>query len=219
MRRLGKELADLSSDTHSSIRVEPCEDGDPLHLRGFFKGPLDTPYEGGEYSIDIMIPHDYPFRPPVMKFETKIWHPNVSSTTGAIHFDTLSQAWSPALTIKSALISLQSLLDTPKPTDPPDTDTAHMFLAQPAEFKHTALEWAVKFAGAPKKEIQSKDHVAQDEKLKPAAYHGYNKNLIDRFAAMGFDVDNVVSAFEFDYELEEAYIGDIQARLFGEGLS
>lgn len=56
-------------------------------------------------------------------------------------------------------------------------------------------------------------------------YHGYNKDLIDRFVAMGFDLDRVVDAFIFvsidrnngeDYELEEAYMGDITARLLGE---
>jgi hypothetical protein len=57
------------------------------------------------------------------------------------------------------------------------------------------------------------------------SYEGYNKDLIDRFVNMGFDVDRVVSAFKFvgidrnggeDYELEEAYMGDITARLLGE---
>jgi ubiquitin-conjugating enzyme (huntingtin interacting protein 2) len=42
---------------------------------------------------------------------------------------------------------------------------------------------------------------------------------------MGFDIPQVVAAFEYvgidrnegeDYELEEAYIGDITARLFNE---
>ena len=56
-------------------------------------------------------------------------------------------------------------------------------------------------------------------------YDGYNKALIDRFVEMGFDVPRVVAAFKFvgidrmggeDYELEEAYMGDITARLFGE---
>ena len=56
-------------------------------------------------------------------------------------------------------------------------------------------------------------------------YHGYNQELIDRFVNMGFDIDRVVEAFEFvhidknngeDYELEEAYMGDITARLLGE---
>lgn len=56
-------------------------------------------------------------------------------------------------------------------------------------------------------------------------YKGYNKDLVDRFVNMGFDVDAVVEAFLFvgidrnggeDYELEEAYMGDITARLLGE---
>jgi ubiquitin-conjugating enzyme (huntingtin interacting protein 2) len=53
-------------------------------------------------------------------------------------------------------------------------------------------------------------------------YHGYNKQLVDRFVAMGFDVENVVASFEYvgidkmGGELEEAYMGDITARLFGE---
>lgn len=57
------------------------------------------------------------------------------------------------------------------------------------------------------------------------SYGGYNEQLINRFVLMGFDLDRVVSAFDFvgidpndgeDYPLEEAYIGDITARLLGE---
>ena len=56
-------------------------------------------------------------------------------------------------------------------------------------------------------------------------YGGYNEQMINRFVWMGFDLDRVVSAFDYvgidpndgeDYELEEAYIGDITARLLGE---
>ena len=81
-RRVAKELADIHADTLSHIAVEPVDNGDGLmHLKGSFKGPPGTPYEGGTYKIDIRIPGEYPFRPPVMKFDTKVWHPNVSSQT------------------------------------------------------------------------------------------------------------------------------------------
>ncbi|KAF2205835.1 hypothetical protein GQ43DRAFT_436708 [Delitschia confertaspora ATCC 74209] len=239
-RRIAKEIADIKSDNLSQIFVDTVGDTDDLsHLRGRFKGPPDTPYEGGNYSVDIKIPSDYPFRPPIMKFETRIWHPNVSSQTGAICLDTLSSQWSPVLTIKSALISLQSLLSTPEPKDPQDAEVATMLIRNPAEFEHVARDWAVKYAGAPKREIAESSGGATAESLKRkaqqakekqekdklAAYHGYNKDLIDRFVAMGFDVESVVAAFEYvgidkmggeDYELEEAYMGDITARLFGE---
>ena len=82
MRRLGKELADLQSDTHSHISVLPAGSSDDLtHLKGTFTGPEGTPYEGGTYVIDVRITSEYPFKPPVMKFDTKVWHPNVSSQT------------------------------------------------------------------------------------------------------------------------------------------
>lgn len=70
----------MALDPHSQIIVEPHGD-DFTQLRGQFFGPPDTPYEGGTYHIEIKIPNEYPFRPPIMRFETKIWHPNVSSQT------------------------------------------------------------------------------------------------------------------------------------------
>ncbi|KAL9104536.1 MAG: hypothetical protein Q9163_000509 [Psora crenata] len=239
-RRIAREVADIHSDTLSQVQANPVGNGEDLtHLKGSFKGPPGTPYEGGTYVVDVRIPNDYPFRPPLMKFDTKIWHPNVSSQTGAICLDTLSSAWSPVLTIKSALLSLQSLLSTPEPKDPQDAEVAGLLTRNPKEFERVAHEWAVKYAGAPKKEAgegsggsktETKKEKRQRSKEEEAAerarlYGGYNEQMINRFVWMGFDLDRVVSAFDYvgidpndgeDYELEEAYIGDITARLLGE---
>lgn len=239
-RRVTKEMADIHADTISKISASPAGNGDDImHLKGSFQGPPGTPYEGGTYTIDIRISPEYPFRPPTMRFDTKVWHPNVSSQTGAICLDTLSSAWSPVLTIKSALLSLQSLLSTPEPKDPQDAEVASMLMRNPKEFERVASEWAVKYAGAPrrdrgeasggamvdaakKRQRKSKE---QEEAERLALYGGYNQEMIDGFVNMGFDLDRVVAAFEFVgidpnggeiYELEEAYIGDITARLLGE---
>lgn len=58
-------------------------DENPFHLIGAFPGPVrlwslssiltaqsDTPYEGGYYEVDIVIPDAYPFEPVKMKFIT-----------------------------------------------------------------------------------------------------------------------------------------------------
>ena len=81
-RRVAKEIADIHADTTSHISASPVGNGDDImHLKGSFKGPPGTPYEGGTYVVDIQMTNEYPFRPPKMRFDTKVWHPNVSSQT------------------------------------------------------------------------------------------------------------------------------------------
>jgi len=36
---------------------------------------------GGTYEVDIEVPNEYPFKPPKMRFITKVYHPNISSQT------------------------------------------------------------------------------------------------------------------------------------------
>lgn len=64
------------------------------HWKGIVKGPDSTPYTGGTFIVDIIIPPNYPFEPPKMRFDTKVWHPNVSSANGAICLDILKKEWS-----------------------------------------------------------------------------------------------------------------------------
>ena len=51
-------------------------------------------------------------------------HPNISSQSGAICLDILKDQWSPALTLKTALVSIQALLSAPEPDDPQDAVVA-----------------------------------------------------------------------------------------------
>lgn len=55
-------------------------------------------------------------------------HPNISSQNGAICLDILKDQWSPALTLKTALLSLQALLSAPEPDDPQDAVVAQQVL-------------------------------------------------------------------------------------------
>ena len=73
-----------------------------------------------------------------MKFETKIWHPNISSVTGAICIDILKSEWTPALTIRTALISLQALLCAPEPNDPQDAEVAKQYKTNRKAFEAKA---------------------------------------------------------------------------------
>lgn len=81
-RRILKELSDIQQDKdNSGVLATPVDSSNLTHLKGTFPGPPDTPYAGGTYTVDIQIPDMYPFKSPVMKFDTKMWHPNISSQT------------------------------------------------------------------------------------------------------------------------------------------
>lgn len=82
--RIRKEMDELTKDTTSGIRVRPLNADNLRHFEGVLPGPKDSVYEGGVWRVDIVLPKNYPFEPPKMKYITPLWHPNVSSQTGAI---------------------------------------------------------------------------------------------------------------------------------------
>ena len=141
-----KELQELSEQSSAETVQANIIDDNLYHWSGTIFGPKDTCYEDGIFHIDIQIPEDYPFKPPKMKFETKIWHPNISSQTGAICLDILKNEWTPALTIRTALVSLQALLSAPEPDDPQDAEVAKQYKGNIDEFNKTAKYWTEKFA-------------------------------------------------------------------------
>lgn len=175
--RLQKEVADFKKGGDTSGITLEVDPSDPRHFIGVLNGPADTPYSGGVFRVDISIPSDYPFGPPKMKFITKVWHPNMSSQTGAICLDILKDQWSPALTIKTAMLSLQALLCSPEPNDPQDAEVANMYKSDYDQFASTAKFWTDCYA-RPKAEG---DGDAED----PA---------VGRLMDMGFPKDRCIKA-------------------------
>ncbi|KAH6911710.1 ubiquitin-conjugating enzyme/RWD-like protein [Coprinopsis sp. MPI-PUGE-AT-0042] len=184
LRRVNKEITDCKNDKTSGIKIDLIDES-PFHLRGSFPGPEDTPYAGGKYEVDIVIPESYPFQPVKMKFITKVYHPNVSSASGAICLDILKDAWSPVLTLKSTLISLQSLLCSPEPNDPQDAEVAKHYMTSRTSFEATARYWAQAYAGAPR---EVKDTTVDDE----VAIAGLDKAHVDQYESLGFPRGKVI---------------------------
>jgi len=131
------------------IKVELVDDN-YTQLRGEISGPPDTPYEGGSFVLDIKIPETYPFNPPKVRFLTRIWHPNISSVTGAICLDILKDQWAAAMTLRTVLLSLQALMAAAEPDDPQDAVVARQYKERPDMFRSTATHWTNKYAQGPK---------------------------------------------------------------------
>lgn len=148
IKREFKEVVRSEEVARCSIKVELVNDN-YTELRGEIAGPPDTPYEGGTFILEIKVPETYPFNPPKVRFITKIWHPNISSVTGAICLDILKDQWAAAMTLRTVLLSLQALLAAAEPDDPQDAVVAKQFKESPEIFKLTAKHWAQVYAGGP----------------------------------------------------------------------
>jgi len=142
--RIKKELESLEKDPPSNCSAAP-EDNDMYHWSGTIIGPAGSVYEGGIFSLSIEFPPNYPFKPPKVRFLTRIYHPNIHSG-GGICLDILKNNWSPALTVSKVLISICSLLDDPNPDDPLVPEIADMYTKNRLQYDITAREWTAFYA-------------------------------------------------------------------------
>lgn len=76
--------ADTCSDTHYQMAGDPSvtafPDGDNLfHWVATITGGPGTAYAGLSYRLSLTFPSRYPYTPPVVKFLTSCYHPNVDN--------------------------------------------------------------------------------------------------------------------------------------------
>jgi len=161
IRREFKEVIKSEEVAKCHIKVELKNNDIFTELRGEIAGPPDTPYEGARFVLDIKIPETYPFNPPKVQFVSKIWHPNISSVTGAICLDILKDQWAAAMTLRTVLLSLQALLAAAEPDDPQDAVVAKQYKESPEIFRRTAHYWAGVYAGGPGKNAEFDGKVQQ----------------------------------------------------------
>eukprot|EP00483_Globobulimina_turgida_P008604 UN08622 len=144
LQRIVKELMLMDVDPPTNCAAGPRGDN-LMDWLATIMGPVDSPYDGGVFFLQVTFTDSYPFKPPKIKFTTKIYHCNINQY-GGIPLDILSDNWSPGLTISKCLLSICSLLTDPNPSDPMVPTIAKLYRTNRKKHDKIAAEWTRKFA-------------------------------------------------------------------------
>lgn len=147
-QRLMRELDKMSKHPPTGICVTPKDDNLKI-LEANILGPDDSPYKNGVFNLEIAIPDNYPFFPPSIKFNTKVYHPNIDDE-GRICLDLIKTPpkgrWRPTIGLEGLLVAIRMLLQTPNPDDPLMAEIAEEFQCNRKEFDRKVMDYVEKYA-------------------------------------------------------------------------
>ncbi|KAG0165612.1 hypothetical protein DFQ28_008542 [Apophysomyces sp. BC1034] len=145
LKRIQRELVDILRSPTPGITVVAEEDN-VYRWKVLLSGPENSAYKGGTFKLDINFSPDYPFKPPTIKFLTKIYHPNIDDD-GAICLDLLkADVWKPATKVIQILEALTILLREPNPDDALVASIAEVYNSNRTKFRKLAKEYVDKYA-------------------------------------------------------------------------
>jgi ubiquitin-conjugating enzyme E2 A len=113
IHRLKKDFIHLQEMNLEGVSVCPNENNILVWDAVIFR-QIETPFEDGVFNLQLEFPEEYPFKPPKIRFTSRIFHPNVGSN-GEIE---ISQSkWSPAHDVLTVFLSIIQLLREPNYLD------------------------------------------------------------------------------------------------------
>merc|ERR1711871_944526 len=113
IKKLLKDIREFEKDKPEGITLIINEEN-ITDIQAQISGPESTPYEGGMFTIKLVLGADFPQAAPRGYFLTKIFHPNIAPN-GDICVNTLKRDWKPDTTLKKILMVIRCLLIEPGP--------------------------------------------------------------------------------------------------------
>eukprot|EP01038_Epipyxis_sp_PR26KG_P011451 gene11451-15342_t len=176
--RLQKEMAMLANSPSPGISILTYLD---MHdITAIITGPETSVYEEGQFVVSIKIPIKYPFEPPVVRFVTPIYHPNIDSD-GRICLDTLKMppqgCWSPSVNLGTLLLSIRLLMAHPNVEDGLVPEITNEFKRDNKLWEQKAAEYTGKYAV--QKYIGNEENLLNEKKVLIGTNESISDNTCD----------------------------------------
>jgi ubiquitin-protein ligase len=137
--RIKQEIKEAGLNKNPDITWRVKDPSDNNKWEACIIGPEGTPYCGFKLTLNITLPENYPFSPPIVSFTSNIWHPNVG-ISGNICLDILQGNWTPALTLLQVLLSISSFLNDPNPSSPLNREAGKQYTSNREEYNRMVIE-------------------------------------------------------------------------------
>ncbi|KAK4537492.1 hypothetical protein CDCA_CDCA12G3517 [Cyanidium caldarium] len=138
---------DLMKLLMADYEVEMANEDSAAEFYVKFRGPRDTPYEGGVWKVHVELPEAYPYKSPSIGFVNAIYHPNIDQMSGSVCLDVINQTWSPMFDLLNVFeVFLPQLLTYPNSQDPLNGEAAALQLREPLRFQQKVREFVNKYA-------------------------------------------------------------------------
>jgi ubiquitin-protein ligase len=144
-KRLYKDFNDLILKEKTSTDfsfVENDKLSNILNFSIYINGPKESVFEGLKYKISFIVPNNYPYRPPTIKFISHIFHPNIHNEN--ICLDTIGKTWGLTSTFLKIIDDLISLLKNPNFDDKLNVDVGIQYKNNFDKFRFKNLECSKK---------------------------------------------------------------------------
>ncbi|KYK54438.1 hypothetical protein DCS_06396 [Drechmeria coniospora] len=147
-KRITKEFAEMSQNPPPDFSVSLPASQSIHSWHVVLSAPAGTPYHPGRFALLLTLPTDYPFKPPSLRFLTRIYHPNVTDDSlGNICLAILkSDQWKPSTKIAAVLDAVRNLLVEPQPDDPLEERIADEYRTDKVAWEKKAQQHVQKYA-------------------------------------------------------------------------
>jgi len=138
-RALNMEYKSVIDEPIEGFRVRLLSEDNIFDWEVAIFGPPDTLYMGGYFKAHMRFPQDYPYAPPSLRFQSKVWHPNVYENgdlcISILHppvddpqsGEMACERWNPTQNVRTILLSVVSLLNEPNTSSPANVDASVMY--------------------------------------------------------------------------------------------
>ncbi|KAI0831078.1 UBC-like protein [Trametes gibbosa] len=106
VKRIMQEARELANDPCTDYAAAPLED-DIFEWHCTIRGPAGTEFEGGLYHFRILLPSEYPFRPPAIMMLTPNGRFELNTKICISFTNYHEELWQPAWGVRTAIIGLQ----------------------------------------------------------------------------------------------------------------